>query len=413
MCAFFKPELKFLGHIVPASGMRPDLSKVSTVTDWPTLVSVYEVRSFLGLANYFRKYIRAYSAIAAPLTDHLKGLDASDKKGKLLRWNRLPPAQVEALKAAFAPRWLHACAAAFAQLQTALTSAPVPTLPDPNKPFEVVCDACECPPAVGAVLMQDGKPNCFHSRKLTGPELQYSATDIEMLAVIDALKELRCCLEGAPFTIVTDHEPNTYLDESTNPHTITRRGRWLAASCGYDYTWMYRPGRVNVADPISRAPQLFALLCARTATAHSLRAFCRGRDQGVASVASGLMSKGAPRTTLCCHVCACSEPTVTALPNRMLATQTVPRDAGPAAVERPAELPSPPQTAADWRSSRSRKLSHGGNDTPAVEPAEKVEPKKRKWVTFVDPEVEQHDAEPTLNLGPPPATHSTDADEAS
>ena len=165
-CAFFKPELKFLGHIVSASGMRPDPAKVSTVMDWPTPVSVYEVRSFLGLANYFRNYIRAYSAIAAPLTGLLKGLDASDKRGKLLRWNRLPPAQVAAMKAEFAPRWTPACADAFAQLKAALTSAPVLTLPDLNKPFELVCDACECPAAVGAVLMQDGKPNCFHSRKL-------------------------------------------------------------------------------------------------------------------------------------------------------------------------------------------------------------------------------------------------------
>ena len=201
------------------------------------------------------------------------------------------------------------------------------------------------------------------------------------------------------------------LNKSTNPHTSKRRGRWLAASCGCDYTWMYRRGRVNVGDPISRVPQLLALVCARTATAHSLKAFCRGRDQGVACVASGLTSEGAPRTALCCHVYACSEPTASVLPNRMLAAQIVPRDAGPDAVERPAELPRPPQTAAGWRSSRSRKLSHGGSDTPAVEPAEK--PKKRKRVTVVDPEVEQLDLEPTMNLGQPPAEPSVDADEAS
>ena len=219
-----------------ASGVRPDPVKVSTVMDWPTPVSVYEVRSFLGLANYFRKYIRAYSAIAAPLTGLLKGLDASDKRGKLLRWNRLPPAQVAAMKAEFAPRWTPACADAFAQLKAALTSAPVLMLPDLNKPFELVCDACECPAAVGAVLMQDGKPNCFHSRKLNGPKLQYSASDIEMLAVMDALKEWRCYLKGAPFTIVTDHEPNTYLDKSTNPHTVKRRG---ALDCSLVWLSLY------------------------------------------------------------------------------------------------------------------------------------------------------------------------------
>ena len=99
--------------------------------------------------------------------------------------------------------------------------------------------------------------------------------------------------------------------------------------------------------------------------------------------------------------------------NTTLVALTVPRDAGPDAVERPAELPPPPQMAAGWRSSRSRKLSHGVSDTPAVEPAEKVKPKKRKRVTFVDLEVEQPDPEPTLNLRHPPAEPSTDAGEAS
>jgi hypothetical protein len=109
--------------------------------------------------------------------------------------------------------------------------------------------------------MQQGHPVAFHSRKLSGPELNYSASDIEMLAVISALKEWRCYLEGVSFTIVTDHKPNTYLSESTNIHTTKRTARWLEISCAYDYTWQYRPGRINVADPISRAPQHFSTPC--------------------------------------------------------------------------------------------------------------------------------------------------------
>jgi hypothetical protein len=101
----------------------------------------------------------------------------------------------------------------------------------------------------------------FYSRKLSGPELHYSASDIEMLAVISALKEWRCYLEDVPFTIVTDHKPNTYLSESTNIHTTKRRARWLEISCAFDYEWRYRPGRMNVADPVSRAPQHFATPC--------------------------------------------------------------------------------------------------------------------------------------------------------
>jgi RNase H-like domain found in reverse transcriptase len=127
---------------------------------------------------------------------------------------------VEAAKAKFAPHWTDECQTAFDALKAALVSAPVLKLLHVGEPFELVCDACEFLPAVGSVLymkyyMQQGRPVSFFSRKLRGPELGYAATDIEMLSVIDALKEWRCCLEGGPFTIVTDHEPNTYLDKAT------------------------------------------------------------------------------------------------------------------------------------------------------------------------------------------------------
>ena len=104
-------------------------------------------------------------------------------------------------------------------------SAPVLTLPDPSKHFTLVSDACERPPAVGAVLLQDGHPVTFFTRKLSGPKLNYSASDIEMLAVICTLQEWRCYLEGAKFTIVTDHHPNTYMDVASSAHTLKRRAR--------------------------------------------------------------------------------------------------------------------------------------------------------------------------------------------
>ena len=108
-CEFFKPELKFMSHLISANGMRPDPAKVSSVVDCPTPVSAYEVRSFLGLANYFRKYIRAFAATAAPLTALLKGIPTSYRTGMLLRWGRLPSAMVEAIKAAFARTWSPEC----------------------------------------------------------------------------------------------------------------------------------------------------------------------------------------------------------------------------------------------------------------------------------------------------------------
>ena len=156
------------------------------------------------------------------------------------------------------------------------------------------------------------------------------------------------------------------------------------------------------------------MLCARTAAAHSLNAFRCGRNQGVSSVASELTSDDAPRTALCCHVCACAEPTASALPSHMLAALTAMRGAVTEAAERPTDLPPPPppQTAAGWRGSRTRVRLQGGSDTPAVEPGEKVTPKKRKRATFADPEVEQpaSDAAPAMEQ---PVTEPVDEQDAS
>jgi hypothetical protein len=103
----------------------------------------------------------------------------------------------------------------------------------------------------------------YISRKLSGAELNYSPSDIEMLAAISALKELRCSLEGCwdSFTLLADHQPNVYLDTANNAHTVHRQARWLSVSCGYNYKWCYCPGQINVTDPISRAPQHFQHLC--------------------------------------------------------------------------------------------------------------------------------------------------------
>jgi hypothetical protein len=145
-CDFFKNELKFLGHIVSAAGMQPDPSKVAVVSDWPVPKNVYEVRSFLGLANYFRKYIRAYAAMTAPLTDLLKGLHKQEKKGKLANVRKLSPTAQEQLRQQFASRGTLACQNAFDVFKTALITALVLVLPNFERPFEVVTDACQVPP---------------------------------------------------------------------------------------------------------------------------------------------------------------------------------------------------------------------------------------------------------------------------
>jgi hypothetical protein len=122
------------------------------------------VRSFLGLANYFRSYIWGFAALVTPLTNLLKGLSKHEKEGRLLLRGRLPPATEEALKRAFVSQGTEATALAFTRVKQALNSSPVLILPDFAKPFEVVCDACRTPPAVGTVLLQAGRPVAYYSR---------------------------------------------------------------------------------------------------------------------------------------------------------------------------------------------------------------------------------------------------------
>jgi Reverse transcriptase (RNA-dependent DNA polymerase)/RNase H-like domain found in reverse transcriptase/Integrase zinc binding domain len=263
-CKFLEAQLKFLGHIVSREGLAPDPAKVKTVVDWPGPQSRYEVRSFLGLANYFRRYIRDYAKLARPLNALLKGFSAADKRGQLLQRGKLSPAAAEAIRAEFRTVWTPKCSHAFHKLKEALLTAPVLALPDFDKEFTLVCDACETAPAIGAVLLQEGRPVAFYSKQLTVPEAQYSASDMEMLAVIYPLREFRPYLEGNRFVIETDHLPNTYLHTSTNPHTLRRRARWLLETGAYDFEHRYKPGVQNVADPLSRAPQHF-----RAADLHS------------------------------------------------------------------------------------------------------------------------------------------------
>jgi hypothetical protein len=158
--------------------------------------------------------------------------------------------------------WSAACQTAFEEVKRALTSAPVLAMPDFTRPFEVICDASGF--ALGAILMQDGKPICFESRKLIPAEKNYSATERELLGVIHALKVWRCYLEGAEFSVVTDHNPNVFFQ--TQPNLSGRQARWSEYLQRFQFDWQYRPGRTNPADPLSRDPRLM-VSCVQLLTA--------------------------------------------------------------------------------------------------------------------------------------------------
>ena len=222
-CHFALPEVEFLGHMVSKEGIRVDPRKVQIVKDWPVPANISELRSFLGLANYFRRFIHAFSTIARPL-------HALTRKEAVWHWST-------------------ACQSAFELLKEKLTAAPVLAAPDFSKPFEVVADASDF--TLGAILLQEGRPVAFESRKLTSAECNYHTPEKELLAVMHALNIWRCYLDGSRFTIFSDHEPLKYL--RTKASLLPREVRWSQFIERFDYSWEYREGRINAADPLSRA----------------------------------------------------------------------------------------------------------------------------------------------------------------
>ena len=225
-CEFEKPELKFLGHVVGTEGIKVDPDKTQVVRDWPTPRNVKEVQSFLGLANYFRKFVQGYSTLVDPLTKLTR---------KALVWNN--------------QTWDEACEQAFRGVKTALTNAPVLIMPDQAKgDYELICDASLV--GTGAVLTQGGQPIAYESSKFSEAEQRWTTGEQELWAVIHALRTWRCYLEGVPFKVVTDHNPLTFLPTQA---TLSRRqARWSQYLQQFNFKWEYRPGRSNVADPLSR-----------------------------------------------------------------------------------------------------------------------------------------------------------------
>jgi hypothetical protein len=167
-----------LGHTISKDGISVDPSKVQEVMDWKPPTSVHQIRSFLGLAGYYRRFIPDFSRIAKPMIELLK-------KGVKFSWNEK-------------------CDEAFYTLRAHLTTAPVLAQPDPSRSFDVYCDASGT--GLGCVLMQDNRVIAYASRALRMHEQNYPTHDLELAAVIHALKLWRHHLMGTNCNIYTDHK---------------------------------------------------------------------------------------------------------------------------------------------------------------------------------------------------------------
>ncbi|CAM8905253.1 unnamed protein product [Rhodiola kirilowii] len=222
-CSFARQDVQFLGHIIKEGKLMMDKSKVKSIEEWETPKKVTELRSFLGLVNYYQRFIQGYSAKATPLTDLLK-------KGK--PWE-----------------WTARCEEAFQSLKNAIMEEPVLALPDCTKPYEVHTDASDF--AIGGVLVQEGHPIAYESRKLNETECQNTVQEKEMTVVVHCLRVWRHYLLGSRFAVKTKNVATSYFN--TQNKLSPKQARWQDFLAEFDMVFEYKPGKVNVvADALSR-----------------------------------------------------------------------------------------------------------------------------------------------------------------
>ena len=222
-CEFWLEKVVFLGHVVSSEGIIVDPNKVEAVLNWSCPTNVAEIRSFLGLAGYYRKFVEGFSQIATPLT-HLT------RKGVKFEWS-------------------NACEESFQELKQRLVTAPVLTIPSSSGGFVIYYDASGV--GLGCVLMQHGRVVAYASRQLKQYEKNYPTHDLELAAVVFALKIWRHYLYGERCEIYTDHKSLKYL--FTQKELNLRQRRWLELVKDYDCTINYHPGKANVmADALNR-----------------------------------------------------------------------------------------------------------------------------------------------------------------
>ena len=231
-CQLFRQSVTFLGHQVSGRGIGPDPSNVEKVKKFPVPRDITQLQSFLGLANYYRRFIQDFANIAEPL-------------------NKLMHKDVKF-------HWTHDCDEAFTTLRDRLTVYPILAYPDFRRPFRVQTDASNW--AVGAVLSQDYKGQekviAYASSTLSKSERNWSAYDKEFYAVVWAIRHFRPYLGGSSFTVMTDHKPLVNIKSIKPGHDPTgRRERWSIEISAYDFTVQYRKGASNGnADALSRLP---------------------------------------------------------------------------------------------------------------------------------------------------------------
>jgi len=227
---FFLKEIQYLGHIISEAGIQMDPAKLEVIKGWPIPRNLHELRSFIGMCAYYRRFIEKFSFIAGPLHNLTK------KNVKFV--------------------WTHKENESFEKLKAKLTSQPVLILPDLSKPFEVQCDACgDC---LGAVLLQEGLAIAYESRRLNEHEKNLGIYEKELLAILHALDSWKHYLLGTPFILRSDHQSLKYF--LTQTKMSDKQMRWANILSQFNFHIAHIAGKHNqVADALSRRPKVNAV----------------------------------------------------------------------------------------------------------------------------------------------------------
>lgn len=229
-CVLFEKEVSYLGHIVSEEGVKCDPGKLNAIKDWPTPTNISDVRSFLGIASYYRKFISNFSTTAFPLTNLTR------KNQKFV--------------------WSEQCEECFKSLKNALISAPVLSYPTRDDPFILDTDASGY--GIGAVLsqVQDGEERviAYGSKTLSKTQMRYCTTFRELLAAVVFVKHFKHYLYGRPFLLRTDHSSLTWLKNFKDPEGMV--ARWISVLETFDFEIKHRKGVLHGnADALSRRPR--------------------------------------------------------------------------------------------------------------------------------------------------------------
>jgi hypothetical protein len=221
-CKFGVEEIEYLGHLISKKGVRADPSKFKYMINWPLPSTLKSIKGFLGLTGYYRKFIRGYEMIAAPLT-------------ALLQKNSF--------------KWSDSATKAFQELEQAVTHPHVLRLPDFTKPFTIKCDASGI--GIGAVLKQEGQPIAFMSQTLKGKALLLSTYEKELLSLVTAVQKWRPYLLGQAFKVKTNQRSFKFVLEQ-KVGTVAQQ-RLVSKLLGYDFVIKYKKGKENkITNALSR-----------------------------------------------------------------------------------------------------------------------------------------------------------------